>query len=132
MLEQRIEELTAAVKELTAAIKAGGSPDKAVDIKVKKDKSAPSVTNEAAPKVAAPIVPVPVAETTISKDTLFDKLKEHGAAFGLKTTKALMVKYGADAINVTTASVPAKQYQALYDAAVADLSKSAPKEEVFQ
>lgn len=118
MLEQRIEELTQAVKELTAAMKGGTGATNA----------APAAAPKTTKKTSAP----PAEAASMTKETLFAKLQEHGGVFGLKETKKLMVKHGADAVNTTTASVPAASYQKLYDAAVADLTKGAQKsEEVF-
>lgn len=133
-LEQKVEELADAVRGLTAAIKAQGNlnvpvgaigSEVVVDLRVEKPEATRST------KVKKELPPPTPASAGVTKEQLFDKLKEHGAAFGLKTTKALMVKFGADAMNTTTASVPVVSYQKLFDATVADLTKPAEKQEVF-
>lgn len=117
-IEQMLERIAAALEKI--AVNGAGiiaSPD------VKPAKAAKTTAAAA-----------PVAASKITKDQLFDKLKEHGAAFGLKSTKALMVKHGADATNTTTASVPLGSYEALFGAAQTELNtKGTPEEpkEVF-
>lgn len=124
MLEKFLEVLTriAVVLEKAEARYAGQVPPAPVVDKPKKGK-------EDKPAPAAAAAPV---ENAVTKEVLFDRLKEHGAAFGLKATKTLMVKHGADSVNTTTASVPAASYKALFAEATKELEGSkAPQQEVF-
>lgn len=123
-LELKVEELADAIRGLTAAIKT--QPPAVAEV-VKETKA----TKVKVEKEVKPIVQEQVA-AGVSRDQLFDKLKEHAAAFGMKTTKALMVKFGADANAPTTMNVPVNAYQKLFDSAIADLTKKdKPSEEVF-
>lgn len=124
MLEQKIEELTQAIKELTEATRQKNqgvmsSPEAVKPLKAEKPSKEKPVSESVKP--------------SLSKDTLFSKLKEHAETFNLKATKALMIAHGADSVNTTTASIPVAAYETLYNAAVQDISKvNTNKQEVFE
>lgn len=116
-LEQVVLDLTVAVKELTATIK-GAKVD------------APTKTTAvAAKKIAAPVAEAEVdpfagaAEAEITFESLSDVLKTHAKALGTKTTIALIVKHGADAVVPKINTIPTANYKACFDEATADLKK---------
>ena len=64
--------------------------------------------------VEEPVVTETVTE--VNKAQIEDVLKKFAAKFGIPTTKALIVQFGADSGTPTIASIPTGRYAELYQA----------------
>lgn len=127
-LEQQMNDLTVAVRDLVTVMRAGKT------VMTETEAPAAKIGRPKLDKAPVPMMATKAVEPSVSKEVLFNKLKEHGAVHGIKATKVLMMEHGADKVNVTTASIPTASYQALYDAAVKQLpaqNEAAAPEEVF-
>lgn len=120
-IENSLERIAVA---LEALVNLKNSPDRPVEKDV-----APAGRAEPAPEApkkatkAKAEKPVSVEEpvvsetlTDVSKAQIEDVLKKFAAKFGIPTTKALIVQFGADSGTPTIASIPTGRYVELYQA----------------
>lgn len=120
-IENSLERIAVA---LEALVDLKNSPDRPVQKDV-----APTGKAEPAPEAPKKVTkakvekPVAVEEpvvtetvTEISKAQIEEALKKFAAKFGIPTTKALIVQFGADAGTPTIASIPTARYVELFQA----------------
>lgn len=116
-IEQSLERIATALEQMV-----GTTKDKTGQPELSERKEDLTPKKERKPKAPSVISPEePSSTATVSLEDLTNLLRKHASALGIPSTKALMVKFGADAETPNVNSIPTNNYGTLAEAAKKDL-----------